>query len=112
MLLIVKAISVPLPAGWTASLTNYGVDTAHAPSLWWGEVTFLGPEGASFVVKGSVPAGSIPGDVTDINTLAQVVIAYVWPVYEGYVLNTIAHLSDPNATPPPVNPAPVSVGIP
>jgi hypothetical protein len=90
---------VPLPSGWTARIVRAWVDYEHAPPLQWAEVQFVGPDGASFSVKGSASVYDLVG------LTPQQVITRVWPDYAAYVLATIADITSliQPVVPPPTD---------
>lgn len=88
---------MPLPQGWTATVSRFELDDDHVPNRWRVGLQLMGPNGVGFPVEGSIPAPEVDG------ATPRQIVAAVWPRMRPYVMSTLQDLI--TNQPPPAPPA-------
>lgn len=89
----------PLPAGWSAAVVGFDLDTNQAPPRRIATLQISGPNGVTFKIIASCLDSALWG------LSAAQIAEFLWPQVAEHVAETIAFLTNPSNN----NPAPPAV---
>lgn len=86
---------MPLPDGWTATVSRFERNTSQLPHAWDIELQVTSGNGTSFPVSGSIPVTQLARGMN-----ARQIVMAAWPLMRDYAMNHIAGLGQPTTIPP------------